>query len=66
MMQQVHGLITTGTTYGTQSRCSSYFQIFTPQYFAYYKRFQGKYNTFYIRKGNLSAYDHILFSGQSW
>ena len=37
MMQQVHGLTTTGATYGTQSRCSLYFKILTPQYFAYCK-----------------------------
>jgi len=29
------------------------------------KRFQGNYNTFYIRKGHLSAYEYILFSGRS-
>jgi len=29
------------------------------------KRFQGNYNTLYIRKGHLSAYEYILFSGRS-
>ena len=29
------------------------------------KRFQGNYNMFYIRKGHLSAYEYILFSGRS-
>ena len=29
------------------------------------KRFQGNYNTFYISKGHLSAYEYILFSGRS-
>jgi len=37
MMQQVRGLIITGTTYVTQSQCSLYFKIFIPRYFAYCK-----------------------------